>query len=128
MTALAARGGTAPLAFGPLTGVAPSDLVHIAEWVAGAVLVTAILGVLCLRALARWSVGVHVALVAAVCVITSMVAIGEIAAIMLSPSDRQVMLELMGIAGLASLAVALFVGRSLSRASKRLFVAVRQGG
>jgi signal transduction histidine kinase len=128
MTALAARAGAGPLAFGPLAGVAPADLAHIAEWVGGAVLVTTIIGVVCLRALARRSVGVHVALVAAVCVITSMVAIGEIAAIMLSPADRQVMLELMGIAGLASLLVALFVGRSLSRASKTLLGAVRQVG
>lgn len=118
------RAGQAAL--GLLAGVAPGDLVHIAEWVAGAVLAVTVLGALALRLLARRSVGVHVALVAAVCVITSMVAIGEIAAIMLSPADREVMLELMGIAGLASLAVALFVGRSLSRASRALLGAVRR--
>ena len=115
-------------ALGLLAGVAPSDLAHIFEWVGGAVLVTIIVGVISLRLIARRSVAVHVALVAVVSVITSMVAIGEIAVIMLSASDREVMLELMGIAGLASLAVALFVGRSLSRASKALLGAVRQVG
>jgi signal transduction histidine kinase len=113
---------------GLLTGVAPSDLIHIIEWVSGAVLVAIIVGNLFLRLLARRSVGVHVALVAAVTVVTTMVGVGEIAAIMLSPADREVMLELMGIAGLASLAVALFVGRSLSRASKTLLGAVQQVG
>jgi signal transduction histidine kinase len=125
---LAAHGKTVTPALGMLPGVALSDLVHIAEWVGGAVLLTAILGAISVRLVARRSVSVHVALVAAVCVITSMITIGEIANIMLSAEDREVMLELMGIAGLASLAVALFVGRALSRASRTLLGAVREVG
>jgi len=128
ITNLAAHGYSVTPALGVLPDVALSDLVHIAEWVAGAVLVTAVLGVISLRMVARRSVFVHVALVAAVCVVTSMITIGEIANIMLSAEDRTVMLELMGIAGLASLAVALFVGRALSRASKTLLGAVREVG
>jgi len=112
----------------PMPNVASSDLMHVSEWVGGAVVVTTIIGVIVLRLIARRSVGAHVALVAAVSVVTAMVGIGEIAVIMLSPSDREVMLELMGIAGLASLAVALFVGRSLGRASRTLLGAVRQVG
>jgi signal transduction histidine kinase len=111
-----------------IPGVAVSDLAHVSEWVGGAVVGTTVAGVVALRLLARRSVGTHVALVAAVSAVTAMVGIGEIAFIMLTPSDREVMLELMGIAGLASLAVALFVGRSLSRASRRLLGAVRQVG
>lgn len=111
-----------------LPGVAPSDLLHIGEWVGGAVVGTTLVGVFALRLLARRSVATHVALVAAVSVITSMVAIGEIAVLMLTPGDREVMLELMGIAGLASLVVALIVGRSLSTASTTLLGAVRQVG
>jgi signal transduction histidine kinase len=124
----ATPGRTGARAFGVLNGVATIDLIHIAEWVGGAVVLVALIAVLALRVLARRSVFVHVALVAAVCVVTTMAAIAEIANIMLSPSDRQVMLELMGIAGLASLAVALFVGRWLSRASKTLLGAVREVG
>jgi signal transduction histidine kinase len=111
-----------------LPGVAPSDLLHIGELVAGAVVGTTLVGTVMVRLLARRSVGAHVALVAAVSVVTAMAAIGEIAFLMLSVSDREVMLELMGVAGLASLVVALIVGRSLSRASKTLLRAVRQVG
>ena len=111
-----------------MPGVAGADLAHVSEWVGGAVVAITLAGVIVLRLLARRSVGTHVALVAAVSVVTAMAGIGEIAFIMLTPSDREVMLELMGIAGLASLAVALFVGRSLSRASRTLLGAVRQVG
>jgi signal transduction histidine kinase len=128
MTGLAATHTSAPALADVMTGVAPSDLLHVVEWVAGAVLVTAIAGVLIRRLLARRSVGAQFALVAGVTVITTMLGIGGIAGIMLSPSDREVMLELMGIAGLASFAVALFVSRALSNASKVLLGAVRQVG
>jgi signal transduction histidine kinase len=111
-----------------LPGVEPSDLLHIGEQVAGAVVGTTLIGTVMVRLLARRSVGAHVVLVAAVSVVTAMAAIGEIAVLMLSASDREVMLELMGVAGLASLVVALIVGRSLSRASKTLLRAVREVG
>ena len=111
-----------------LQGVQPSDLVHILAWVGGAVVLTAILGAVAVRTLARRSVYLQVALIAAVCVITAMITTGEIATIMLSPGDRVVMLELMGISGIASLAVALIVGRSIGRASKALLTSVQQVG
>jgi len=124
----AAHGKAVAPAFGLLTGVAPSDLLHILAWVIGAVVLVTIAGGFVLRLVARRSVGVHVALVAAVCATTTMIAIAEIADIMLSPSDRVVMIELMGIGGLAGLAVALIVGRSLRRSSKTLADAVREVG
>jgi signal transduction histidine kinase len=111
-----------------LSGVGTGDLVHILAWVAGAVALTAILGVVLVRMLARRSVRVHVALVAAVCVVTAMITTGEIATIMLSPGDRVVMLELMGISGIASLVVSLIVGRSIGRASRALLASVQQVG
>ncbi len=129
MAAAPAGTGSAALHLNDLLSrVAPGDLVHIIAWVAGAVVVTAILGVVALRTLARRSVGLHVALVGVVCVVTAMITTGEIATIMLSPGDRQVMLELMGISGIASLVVSLIVGRSIGRASKALLASVRQVG
>jgi signal transduction histidine kinase len=129
MAAGPAGTGSAALHQAELLGVVgTSDLVHILAWVAGAVVVTAILGMVALRTLARRSVGLHVALVAAVCVVTAMITTGEIATIMLSPGDRVVMLELMGISGIASLVVALIVGRSIGRASKSLLASVREVG
>ena len=118
------RSGALPL----LSGVGAGDLVHILAWVTGAVAVTAILGVIAVRMLARRSVGVQVALVAAVCVVTAMITTGEIATIMLSPGDRAVMLELMGISGIASLVVALIVGRSIGQASRALLASVSKVG
>jgi signal transduction histidine kinase len=113
---------------GLLSGVGTGDLIHILAWVAGAVLLTAILGTVAVRALAQRSVRVHVALVAAICVITAMITTGEIATIMLSPGDRVVMLELMGISGIASLVVSLIVGRSIGRASRALLDSVHEVG
>ena len=108
--------------------MAPVSLVSVIAWVAVAVAATAIAGLGALRLLARRSVGVHVALVAVVCVITAMITIGEISVIMLSPGDRAVMLELMGVSGIASLVASYFVGRAISRASGALLASVRQVG
>ena len=89
---------------------------------------TAFVGLGALRLLARRSIGLHVGLVAAVCVITAMITIGEISVIMLSPGDRAVMLELMGVSGIASLVASYFVGRAVGRASGALLASVRQVG
>jgi signal transduction histidine kinase len=124
----AGTGSTALRQADLLSGVTPDNLVNILVWVTGAVVVTAILGAIVLRIIARRSVGLHVGLVAAVCVITAMITTGEIATIMLSPGDRVVMLELIGISGIASLVVSLIVGRSIGRASKALLSSVQQVG
>jgi signal transduction histidine kinase len=47
---------------------------------------------------------------------------------MLSPGDRAVMLELMGVSGVASLVASYFVGRAIGRASGALLSSVRQVG
>ena len=118
---------TAPLA-DVMPGVATSDLVHITELVVPAAVAATVVGVVALKVLARRSFGVQIALVALVTVITALAAVGEISYLMLQVGDRQVMLELMGIAGLAGLVVALIIGRSLTKASKRLLGAVQQVG
>jgi signal transduction histidine kinase len=104
------------------------SVVSVVAWVAVAVVATAFVGLGALRLLARRSIGLHVGLVAAVCVITAMITIGEISVIMLSPGDRAVMLELMGVSGIASLVASYFVGRAVGRASGALLASVRQVG
>jgi signal transduction histidine kinase len=108
--------------------MAPVNIVSVIAWVAVAVVATAIAGLGALRLLARRSIGLHVGLVAVVCVITAMITIGEISVIMLSPGDRAVMLELMGVSGIASLVASYFVGRAVGRATGALLASVRQVG
>jgi signal transduction histidine kinase len=108
--------------------MAPVNIVSVIAWVAVAVVATAIAGLGALRLLARRSIGLHVGLVAVVCVITAMITIGEISVVMLSPGDRAVMLELMGVSGIASLVASYFVGRAVGRASGALLASVRQVG
>ena len=109
-------------------GMGTVSLVSVVAWVAVAVVATAFLGLGALRLLARRSIRLHVALVAAVCVITAMITIGEISVIMLSPDDRAVMLELMGVSGIASLVASYFVSRGVVRASGALLASVRRVG
>ena len=108
--------------------VAASDLTYITEWVAGAAMFTTAIGVVGQRALARRSIGTQVSLVALVTVVTALAAVGVISFRMFDVGNRDVMLELMGIAGLAGLAVALVIGRSVTRATRRLLAAVREVG
>ena len=122
MTAAAAA---LPIAAGSM---APVNLVSVVAWASVAVVATAIAGLGVLRLLARRSIGLHVGLVAVVCVITAMITIAEISVILLSPTDRAVMLELMGISGIASLVASYFVARAVARASGALLVSVRQVG
>ena len=108
--------------------VAANDLTHITEWVGGAAMLTTAIGVVGQRLLARRSIGMQVALVALVTVVTALAAVGVISFRMFDVGDREVMLELMGIAGLAGFAVALVIGRSVTRATRRLLGAVREVG
>ena len=96
--------------------VASQDLASVTEWVAGTAMLTTAIGVVGQRLLARRSIGIQVTLVAFVTVVTLLAAVGTISVLMLSIGDRDVMLELMGIAGLAGLAVALVISRSVTRA------------
>jgi signal transduction histidine kinase len=109
--------------------IAPSDLLHVSEWVASIAVITTAIGLVALRLLAGRSIAAMLTVVAAVTVVTSLAGVGAIAILMLASSgDREVMLELLGIAGLAGFAVALFVGRKISKASRILLGAVRDVG
>jgi signal transduction histidine kinase len=108
--------------------VASKDLAHVAEWVAGTAMLTTAIGVVGQRLLARRSIGIQISLVALVIVITALAGVGTISFLMLSIGDRDAMLELMGLAGLAGLAVALVISRSVTRAARKLLSAVREVG
>jgi signal transduction histidine kinase len=108
--------------------VASKDLAHVAEWVAGTAMLTTAIGVVGQRLLARRPIGIQIALVALVTVITMLASVGTISFLMLSIGDRDAMLELMGIAGLAGLAVALVISKSVTRAARRLLTSVRAVG
>jgi signal transduction histidine kinase len=111
-----------------MPGVPPADLARVTEWIVGVAMLTTASGVVGQRLLARRSIGLQVALVTVVTVVTAIASVGVITLCMLSVGDRQVMLELMGIAGIAGLAVALVIGRSVTRATRRLLGAVREVG
>jgi signal transduction histidine kinase len=108
--------------------VAGSDLAYITEWTAGAAMLTTAIGVVGQRLLAHRSIGAQVTLTSIVTVVTALASVTAISYRMLPPSDSQVMLELMGIAGLAGLAVALVISRSVTRAARQLQTAVREVG
>src|SRR5512146_957203 len=111
-----------------MPGVAPGDLATVSEWIAGAAMLTTAAGLVGQRILARRSIGLQVTLIAVDTVVTALASVGGISFAMLGITDRKVMLELMGIAGLAGLLVALFIGRSVTRATRRLLYAVREVG
>ena len=109
-------------------GIQVSDLEYISMWTLVALVITAI-GIVFLRLMAARSLGLMVTIVVVASVLTSMAGVGVIAyRMMATPSDRDVMLNLMAIAGLAGLAVALFVGRRLTKASRALSSAVQGVG
>ena len=111
-----------------MPGVAVSDLSNITAWVVGAAMFTTASGLVGQRLLARRSIGIQVAFVALITVVTALAGVAAISFRMFPGGDRDVMLELMGLAGLAGLAVALVVGRSVSRGARRLLNAVREVG
>src|SRR5262249_57688834 len=91
----------------------------------GAVVFT-VIGILVLRRMAGRSIGFMVAIVVAVCTLTSMAGVAVIAIKMVgTPAERNEVLDLIAIAGLAGLVVALFVGRRLTKASRALSKAVQ---
>jgi len=110
-------------------GIEWADLVWIAERVAIIAAVFAVIGILLLRKLAGHSIGLMVAITVGVCSLTSMAGIGVIAWRMVGTApERNDVLDLMAVAGLAGLAVAVFVGRRLTKASRALSSAVQNVG
>ena len=108
-----------------IAGIQVSDLVHVSERVIVLSVVVTFLGIGLLRMLAAKSVGLMLTMVVAVSVICSLLGVGVIAWLMMGTSDRDVMLDLMSIAGLGGFAVAMFVGRRLVTASHALSSAVQ---
>jgi len=109
--------------------IASSDLLHVSGWDAWIAVISISFGLVALRLLTCPSLAGMLTVVAAVTVVTSLAGVGAIAVLMLAPgSDQKVMLELLGIAGLAGFAVALFVSRKLSKASRLLLGAVQEVG
>jgi len=120
--ALAAPGEIMP-------GVQASDLLHVLESSAAIGAVTTIIGIMALRAMSRRSIGAMVMLICGVTVVTAIAGIGGITVIMVGNSgDREVMLELMAIAGLAGFAVAALISRRLTKASRQLLTSVQKVG
>ena len=120
-----------PLAGGDLplpAGIQWSDIQYISERLLVIALVIALIGIFLLKRLAARSIALMVVVVVAVSVLTSMAGVGVIAYRMLSKVDRDVVLDLMSIAGLAALIVALFVGRRLIKASRAISSAVQDVG
>jgi signal transduction histidine kinase len=108
-----------------VAGIGVPDLVHVSERVIVLSVVVSFLGIGLLRLLAAKSVGLMVTIVVAVSAICSLLGVGVIAWLKLGSADRDVMLDLMSIAGLGGFAVAMFVGRRLVMATHALSAAVR---
>lgn len=120
--------GAGVLAWSLPAGIATSDLGFVSFWTLVSALVISVVGVAVLRLLAARSVRVMVAAVVLVSVLTSMAGVSVIAYRMLSGVNQDVVLDLMAIAGLAGLIVALVVGRQLIRASRAISGAVQGVG
>ena len=123
MTALA--GGDLALP----AGIQWSDIAYISERVLVIALVVMLIAILALKQFAARSIGLMVTIVVAATVVTSLAGVGVIAYRMVgTASERDDVLDLMAIAGLAGLVVALFVGRRLTKASRALSSAVQGVG
>jgi signal transduction histidine kinase len=124
VTAVGDLAGTSSL----FAGIARSDLEFVSVLTLVFALVISVIGMVALRALAARSVAVMVTIIVLTSVLTSLAGVSVIALRMLSGVDQRVVLDLMVIAGLAGLVVALFVSRRLTKASKALSSAVQGVG
>jgi signal transduction histidine kinase len=108
-------------------GVASTDVLHASLWAAGIAVAITIVGGVILKLMAGRSIGAMLTLVAFVTVGTSLAGVIAIVGLMLGPVGDPV-LELLAVAGLAGLAVALFFSRRLTKATRTLLGAVREVG
>ena len=112
-----------------MTGIDAPTLWQVTYTVAGVAVAAAAAGLLCVRLLARRSLATLLFVVAAVVIVSSMAGVGVIAyKMMISVDDRNVVLAVVVIAGLAGFAVALLVGHRVTAASRVLLEAVRNVG
>ena len=108
-------------------GVASTDVLHASLWAVGIAVAITIVGGVILKLMAGRSIGAMLTLVAFVTVGTSLAGVVAIVGLMLGPVGDPV-LELLAVAGIAGLAVALFFSRRLTRATRTLLGAVREVG
>jgi signal transduction histidine kinase len=108
-----------------LAGIQASDLTYVSVRVVLLSVVVTFLGIGLLRVLAAKSVRLMLTLVVGISVLCSLLGVIVIAFVMTGTTDRDVLLDLMAIAGLGAFAVAMFVGRRLVTASHELSSAVR---
>ncbi len=105
------------------------DLLLVAAYVAGAAVVVAGGGLLCLRLFRGSSVTVLLAIVAGITVVATLAGVVVTAqAMFISPHDRAVVLTLVVIAGAAGFTVAFLLGRSVVADTGRLRRSVRAVG
>jgi signal transduction histidine kinase len=107
-------------------GIQWSDLSFISVGVLIIAVITTAIGILVLKRLAARSIGLMLTVVVGVSVITAIAGIGVITVRMLGTgAQRDEILDLMAIAGLAGLVVALFLGGRLTKASRAISSAVQ---
>jgi len=110
-------------------GIQVSDLEYIALWTLVAAVVISVIGIALLRLLAARSTSLMITVVVAASLLASMAGAAVIAYRMMgTPSDRDVMLTLIPVGGLAGVAVALVVARRLVSSSRALSAAVQGVG
>ena len=110
-------------------GIQVSDLEYIALWTLVAAVVISVIGIVLLRLLAARSTSLMITVVVAASLLASMAGAAVIAYRMMgTPSDRDVMLTLIPVGGLAGVAVALVVARRLVSSSRALSAAVQGVG
>jgi signal transduction histidine kinase len=106
-----------------------SDVLYITERVLVLAVIVTLIGIVVLRQCAARSIKLMLTIVVAVAVICSLLGVAVIAYRMVGTAEeRDEILDLMGIAGLAALAVALFLARRLTKASRAISYAVQGVG
>jgi len=106
-----------------------AHLLTIVYTVAGIAVAATVAGMIALRLLAARSVATSLAVISAVTVTATLASIVVISTEMLiSGKDRDVVLTVIGIAGIAGLAVAVLLGQRVSAASRLILKAVQEVG
>ena len=108
-----------------MTGIDWPTLWQVTYTVAGIAVASAAAGLLSVRLLAKRSLGTLLFVVAAVVIVSTMAGVGVITwQMVLSPADRNVVLAVVIVAGVAGFAVALLVGHRVTAVSRVLLGAV----
>jgi signal transduction histidine kinase len=109
--------------------ITSGDWIHLLTAAAGIAVVAVVVGFFILRALASRRIGLQLWVVVAVTVATSLGSCGAFAFLMIGDRDtRNIVVGLLPLAALAGLTVALFLGRTFTRASRTLLGAVAEVG